>query len=144
MDSASSSGCQWCTSATPGSTGSSPANSPVTSALVRTLEVMPRELYLAMPRPTTSGLVSAVALDHFVQVGRGGQAGADVQELADALAGGEVVDHPGHEVAVGPHRGRQVGPHPGDVGGRLPVRGEVVLTAQQVVVDPGGVRDIGL
>src|SRR5205085_5050176 len=77
------------------------------------------------------------ALGDVVQIRRGGDAGADVEELAHArlhqAAGGAV-----HEFAVDPggdERGGEDGQH---TGGGHPVGQEVGLAAEEVVVDTGG------
>ena len=82
-------------------------------------------------------------LGDLVDVGAGGDPGADVEELADPLLG---------EEADCPHQKRPVGA--GGVAhlrggcqhalGRRPVGGEVVLAAEQVVVGAGGMRDAGV
>jgi hypothetical protein len=77
-----------------------------------------------------------------VVVGR--HAGADVEELADAGLGDQVARGAGQEGAVGPGGGDNVRVDPHGLLGGFPVRGEVVLAAQQVVVDPGDVRDAGV
>jgi len=73
-----------------------------------------------------------------------GQAGADVEELADAFLFGQVPDGAPQERLVG-LRGK---PDAGEGGDRLfrrdPVGGEVVLAAQQVVINSGDVRDAGI
>ena len=81
------------------------------------------------------------ALGHLVRVVGGGDPGADVEELPDLRLGGQEADRAGQEGAVGPDREHQVrlrlqGPLAG-----LTVRGEVVLPAQPVVVDPRDMRD---
>jgi hypothetical protein len=74
----------------------------------------------------------------------GGQAGADVQELADARFAGQVADRTGQEPTVGTgglHKARhQLQRHLGC----LLVGGEVVLAAEEVVPDAGGVRHAGV
>ena len=80
-------------------------------------------------------------LGHLVDVAAGRHAGADVEELTQAGLAGQVADGTGQERPVGPgggHHGR-VDQH--RLLGRFPVRGEVVLAAEQVVVDPRDVRD---
>ncbi len=82
-------------------------------------------------------------LGHLVHAVHRGQAGADVEELADAEVS-QVPDHPDQELAVldggGSH---DAGRHHGDDAlGRRPVGGIVVLTAEVVVVHPRGARDI--
>ena len=80
-------------------------------------------------------------LSHLVDIAAGRYAGADVEELAQASLAGQVARGAGEEGAVGP-RGRddiRVDPHRLFAG--FPVDGEVVLAAEQVVVDPRDVRD---
>jgi hypothetical protein len=79
-------------------------------------------------------------LGHLMGVIRGGQAGADVQELPDPRLDGQVADRPGQE------RPGRAGDH-GDTGkdlqvliARCPVDRVVVLAAQPVVPDPGRMR----
>ncbi len=73
---------------------------------------------------------------------RGGEAGAEVEELADAEAGG--VLHGAHEeAAVGTGADGAARQHRDDLVGDGAVGGEVVLAAQEVVVDPGRVRYLG-
>jgi hypothetical protein len=84
------------------------------------------------------------ALRHLMGVVRRRQAGADVEELADAGLGGQVTDGPAEERAVGPHVGRDPRPDGNDLLGGFPVGGEIVLAAQPVVVDPGRVGHAGV
>ena len=88
-----------------------------------------------------------------VGAGHAGQAGAKVEELADALAE-QVVDHPLQQMAalqgsVGTVRDAQRPHHRVGRFGRLPIDREVVLAAELIVPDPGRVgitgadRDIG-
>jgi hypothetical protein len=83
-------------------------------------------------------------LGDLVRVGRGGQPGADVEELADPGRIGQVVHAAAEERPVGPGGL----PDPGEGLDRLlarhPVGGEVVLPAQPVVVDAGDVRHAGV
>ncbi len=83
-------------------------------------------------------------LGDLVQVRRGRDAGADVQELAHARLLGEPAHGTVHEVAVGPHVHRERGPLPGHGVARLLVGGVVVLAAEYVVVDAGGVGVLGV
>jgi hypothetical protein len=79
-----------------------------------------------------------------VGVARGGDAGADVEELPDSCLGSEVADHAPEE---GPVRPRCEGHIRVDVEHRLdrrPVGLVVVLAAEQVVVHPGLVRFAGV
>jgi hypothetical protein len=84
--------------------------------------------------------VGSHPLGQLVHVGRGGQAAAEVQELPDALVPGQVPHRPAEERPVVARDRRHVRDHGDKPLGRLPVGGEVVLTAEQVVVDPGHVR----
>ncbi len=70
----------------------------------------------------------------------GRQAGPEVEELADAGLGDQVAHRPGQEIAVRPHRRRQVGIGGHRVLGGGPVDRVVVLTAPPVVLHPGDVR----
>ncbi|RJQ80795.1 alpha/beta fold hydrolase [Pseudonocardiaceae bacterium YIM PH 21723] len=71
-----------------------------------------------------------------VHVVHGGDAGADVQELPDALSGHQL-DHPAQRGAADPGDVLEAGIHRHDLGRELAVRGEVVPAAEQVVVHPG-------
>ena len=80
------------------------------------------------------------ALGDVVGVVRGGQAGADVEELADARLPGQVPDRAGEEGPGGAgvlHDRREGLEH---LVADLAVDGEVVLAAQPVVPDPGRLR----
>ena len=83
-------------------------------------------------------------LRHLVGVVGGGDAGADVKELPNAGLAGQVPHGPGQERPVSPHALHHVRvfPHGGLGGG--PVRGEVVLAAEPVIVDAGNVGDAGV
>ena len=80
-------------------------------------------------------------LRHLVRVVRGGDSGADVEELPDAGLADQMPHGPGQERPVAPHPFRHMRgcPHRGQ-GGDL-VRGEVGLAAEPVIVDAGYVRD---
>ena len=80
------------------------------------------------------------ALRDLVHVAGAGQAGADVQELPDPGLGGQVPHGPVEERPVLPGGGAHRGPGAQHLAGRLPVGREVVFPAQEVVVDPGGMR----
>jgi spermidine/putrescine transport system ATP-binding protein len=83
-------------------------------------------------------------LGDLVGVVRGGQAGADVEELADADLGGQVAHRAGEEGPVRPGREDQVRVGlEGRVAGR-PVHRVVVDAAEPVVVDPGDVCHAGV
>jgi hypothetical protein len=78
-----------------------------------------------------------------VHAAHGRQAGADVQELADALAG-QVADGALQEVPVIPARpldARQLLHQPVAC---LPVGGEIVLPAEEIVINPRDIRDRGI
>jgi hypothetical protein len=84
------------------------------------------------------------ALRDLVGVVRRRDAGADVEELADARLTGEEADRAGQERPVGADR-----PGPLRIGLQRHVRGgpvgrEVVLPAQPVVIDARDVRDTGV
>src|SRR6266516_4432414 len=69
-----------------------------------------------------------------------GQAGAEVEELPDARLAGQEADHAADERPVVADGSRDVGQGRKQLPCGLPVGGEVVLAAQDVVVDPGDVR----
>jgi hypothetical protein len=79
-------------------------------------------------------------LCHLVDVEPGGQAPAQVEELPDARLASEVADRPADEHPVVPDDPRYVRRGYHQLLRRRPVGGEIVLAAQQVVVDPGHVR----
>jgi len=83
-------------------------------------------------------------LRDLVGVVRGGDPGADVEELPDAGLRGQVAHGPAEEraVAADAHSHERVGRH--ELLGQLAVGGEVVLAAEPVVVDPGDMRDAGI
>jgi hypothetical protein len=72
-----------------------------------------------------------------VHVGRRRDAGAQVDELVDALLG-HVANGAHQEAAVGPHQVTLLGMGGYHLLGRLAVGGEVVLASQPVVVHPSG------
>jgi hypothetical protein len=74
----------------------------------------------------------------------GGQAGADVEELADAVFGRQLVHRVDQEQPRGPGDQRQGGHRLEDSFGRFPVGGEVVFTAQPVVPHPRRVGHAGV
>ena len=80
------------------------------------------------------------ALGDLVGVVRGRDPGADVEELPDPRLGGQEAHRPGQERAVGPHREHQVRVGLQRPLAECPVRREVVLAAQPVVVHAGDVR----
>jgi hypothetical protein len=65
-------------------------------------------------------------LGDLVDVAHGGDARADVKELADARLPGEVADGPAQERPVRAHRHRGIGPTGQELPGCLLVSGEVV------------------
>ena len=75
-----------------------------------------------------------------MHVALGGQPGAYVDELADALSG-QVPHCAAQEPAVLPARGDPIRDEPHERFGCRPVGFEVVFPAEQVVIDPGHVRD---
>jgi hypothetical protein len=83
-------------------------------------------------------------LSYLVRVVRGGDPGAEVQELADGRLAGQVPGHPAEEGPVGAHPEPQARRHGHHALGGLPVGGEVVLAAEPVVIDPGRVRHAGV
>jgi len=80
-------------------------------------------------------------LRHLVGVVRGGQPGADVEELPHAFLDGEEPDRAEQKVAADARLDAIAGIDGVDRGGGVAVDLVVVLTAQPVVPDPGGVRD---
>ena len=83
-------------------------------------------------------------LRHLVGVVRRRQAGADVEELADALARRQVAHRAGEEPPVGLDRQDRLRVDLQRLLADLPVDREVVLAAEPVVVDPGDVRHAGV
>src|SRR5690606_22369193 len=83
------------------------------------------------------------ALRDLVRVVGGRETGAAVEELADPALSHQMVDHPAEERPVLPHRLDEVGFGLHDLPADDAVDLEVVLPAQPVVVDAGGVRHIG-
>jgi hypothetical protein len=83
-------------------------------------------------------------LGDLVDVARGRDAGPDVEELADAGLGDQEPHGPAHERPLGPHLGPDRRDLPGDGLAHGPVRGEVVLAAQPVVVHPGRLGHVGV
>jgi hypothetical protein len=90
------------------------------------------------------GGIRGDALRHLVGVAGGRDAGAGIQELAEAGLGGQVPGRPAEEGPVGAHTVTQPGRRGQHALGRLPVGGEVVRAAKPVVVDPGRVRHAGV
>jgi hypothetical protein len=78
-------------------------------------------------------------LSHLMGVLGGGQAGADVKELADPRLAGQVAHGPPQEGAVGAHAREDDRADLDDRLGRGPVGGEIVLAAEQEVIHPGRV-----
>ena len=70
----------------------------------------------------------------------GRQHAADIQELADALLAGQILDRASQEGPVGAGLGDDDRQHLGDPVACLPVDGKVVAAAQPVVPDPGRMR----
>jgi len=78
-------------------------------------------------------------LGDLMGVVRGGDTGADVQELPDAGLGGQVTDGAGQEGPVGPDREDDIGIGRNGLIARGPVGREVIGAAKPVVVHPGDV-----
>ena len=78
-------------------------------------------------------------LGDLVHVSRGGQAGADVDELPDPVLLGEDPHHPAQERPVSPGDERQLRHHLDELVSRGTVGREVVLALEEVVVHPGDV-----
>ena len=68
----------------------------------------------------------------------------DVQQLGQPGLADQMTDGPAQEVPVGAGESRSIRRHLQDRVDDLPVRGEIVLTAQEGVVDPGDVRRPGI
>ena len=83
-------------------------------------------------------------LRDLVGVARGGDSGADVEELPDTRLPGQVADGAAEEGAVLAGLDRRRRDRGDEPVSDLPVGPEVVLSAQQVVVDPGGMRHAGI
>ena len=79
-------------------------------------------------------------LGDLVGVGGGGEARSQVQELPDAGLADQMGHRASEELAVGACRGDDVGDEGLDLVAQPPVGVVVVLAAQPVVPDPGGVR----
>jgi hypothetical protein len=79
-------------------------------------------------------------LGHLVHVGLGREAAAEVEELPYAAFGSHVMHHPADEGPVIPDDSRHVRRHRLKLLRRLPVDGEIVLAAEQVIVNPGHIR----
>ena len=79
-------------------------------------------------------------LRHLVHAVLGGQAGTEVEELADARLAGQEADHAADERPVVADGSRDVGQGGEQLLRGVAVGGEVVLAAEDVVVDPGDVR----
>ena len=83
-------------------------------------------------------------LRHLVHAVLRGQAGAEVEKLADARLAGQVAHHAADERPVVADDPRDVGERGEQLLRGPPVGGEVILAAQNVVVDPGDVRHRGI
>jgi hypothetical protein len=79
-------------------------------------------------------------LGDLVDVGGGGQARADVEELPDTPLRGEEMDDPAEEGPVHPGRPRTARDNRQDLRGGGTIGVEVVLPAENIVIDPGHVR----
>jgi hypothetical protein len=82
-------------------------------------------------------------LRDLVGVVGGRQAGADVEELPDALVD-QIADAAGEELPVGARRVHDARDMPGDLVARAPIGLEVVLSAEPVVPDTGRDRPVNL
>jgi PAS domain S-box-containing protein len=83
-------------------------------------------------------------LGDLVRVIGGGQAGPDIQELPDPGLTGQVLHGPAQEGPVGPDTGQDIRVSRDGLLCDVPVGLVVVLPAEPVIVDPGGVRDAGV
>src|SRR5690242_18583970 len=88
--------------------------------------------------------IGCVATGDIVDVADGGDAGADVEELPDTGRRGEVVDGAAQEGSVGTGLLGQIRYGMSSSLRNLPVGGEVVGAAEEVVVDAGGVRCLSI
>ena len=79
-------------------------------------------------------------LGDLVNVGGGGQARADVEKLPDTPLGGEEMDDPAEEGPVHPGRPGAARDHRQDLRGGGTIGVEVVLPAENKIVDPGHIR----
>jgi hypothetical protein len=83
-------------------------------------------------------------LRHLMHVTCRRQPGADVEELPDAGLRGQVPDGPAEERAVLPRSGAHPGHGRHHLVGHLPVRREVILAAQVVVIQASRMRPGGI
>jgi hypothetical protein len=83
-------------------------------------------------------------LGHGVGGAGRGQAGADVQELADPALPGEVAHGAGEEGPVGACPGDYLRAAAGDLLGGVTVRRKMIFPSDPYVVDPGRMRDVGI
>ena len=83
-------------------------------------------------------------LGHLVHVGLGGKTAAKVDELPDTCFLSEKADRPADERPVIADDSRHVRRGRDKLLGRLAVDGEVVLAAEQVIVNPGDIRPRGI
>jgi hypothetical protein len=83
-------------------------------------------------------------LRDFVGTSRVGNAGADIQELRQPGLAGQEPDRPAKKIPVRACRGGCAGIEARHRVGVGAVRGEVVFSAKQVVIDPGMMRDAGI
>ena len=79
-------------------------------------------------------------LGDLVHVLRCGQSRADIQQLPDAHFADQVADHPAEYVTLGAHAHLDGGQRRDHLIADRPVSGEIVLSAQQVVIDPRDMR----
>jgi hypothetical protein len=79
-------------------------------------------------------------LGDLVDVVRGGQARADIKQLRDADLADQVAHHPAEHGALRLHAGLNLRERGDDLVAERAVGGEIVLTAEQIVVDPRHVR----
>jgi hypothetical protein len=71
-----------------------------------------------------------------------GQAGADVEELADTCIGGQVANHASEECPVGPRTLDHLWTGAHHFLRRLPVRREMIFPAEPEVIDACGMRHV--
>jgi hypothetical protein len=84
--------------------------------------------------------VRVVALGDLMDVLRGGQARADIEQLGHPRVADQVADRPGENIALHPHACLRGGHAGQDPLGQRPVDREIVTAAEQVVVNARTIR----
>jgi hypothetical protein len=90
------------------------------------------------------GLPVGVDVRDLVHVARRGQARANVEDLGDSRLGDQVPDRPSQEGPVGPRGGRCVGCYAQRKLDDLPVGCEIILSAEEGVINTGDVGRLGV